>query len=531
MALSCVPWLVGLLLTPPGHEFLWTRQVNVSDLAANLAALERAGAGEQPPTNPYQPEPPAVALVRPTWQLLGLLVAAGVPSLLAYHLGRVVCGVLFLLAVYRLTCQLLPRERQRWLAWSLVALGSGLSWARTLLTGAPGGWPDALQPEATAWSALLDSPHLLLGHWLLVEAALGALAAARAATPDAARRGALRLALAGGLALPDQPFLGPGLVIVSGLALVCFQAPGTGPGRPLLVLGGLGLGLLPGALLVGRALLGEPAYAAWSRGLDSPGPVALLLAAAPLWVLAAVGALPALRPHPAAELAPSAAARRFLLGWALASLLLACSPLPQARRLVEGWTVPLGILAAVGVTSLARRAGPRGGALLAALLVAVTCAGSLDLVRRQLRSYRDPAARHAHYQPRARWELLRRLRGRLGPDDVVLADAGVSLWLPLLSGCRVVHGHPFQGQPPPGRVEAIAAALEAANRAGHAPRFGGPLARVRAVVAVDVRGRGLRTVLLGPDPAGGARVVWLGPPGWAAPDLANHQAAVWLLAE
>lgn len=514
--LGWAPFLAGRAWTPPEHEFLWTRQVNVTDLPANLAAIERAGAGEQPPGNPYQPEPAQARLIRPTWQALGLLRAAGVPALVGYHLARCALGWLLLLAVYRLACRFHARERPRAWACALAALGGGLSWARTLLTGEPGGWPDAVQPEATVWSSLLDSPHLLLGQWLLVEAALAAIDLARAEGPRAARAAGSRLALAGGLALPDQPFLGPALVGVSALALGLLAPPGVRLRRGLAGLACLGLGLAPGAWALGRALLAEPGFAAWSRGLDSPGLPALLMAAAPLWALAGAGV----------RLDPRARARWFLGGWALLALGLALSPLPQARRLIEGWTIPLGLLGAFALERVTARAGRR----LAVALLIVAGLGSADLVRRQLRSYRDPALRYVHYQPRARWALLRALGARLGRDDVVVADAGTSLWLPALAGCRVVHGHPFQGQPPPGRLEAIAAALREADRAGRAPSPVGALAGVRAVVAVNVAGRGLRTALLVP---GGerARVVYLGPPGWGAPVMANEQAAVWWLGD
>lgn len=518
--LGLVPWFVGWCWTPAGHEFLWTRQVNLSDLAAVQAFVERAGAGEQPPTNPYQPEPPAAALPRPIYQLLGLLRAAGLPSLAGLLLARLALGFLFLLALYRLACLVLPGERARWTGCALAALGSGVSWARTLVTGQPGGWADALQPEATAWSSLLDLPHLQLGLVCLLELARASIVAARAPGPREARRPALVAALAAGVALPDQPFLGPILLGLTLLAPLCLSPRASWAWRLPGGLGLVGLGLLPGALGLQRGLLREPGYAAWSAGVEHPGVLALLLGAAPLWLLAAIGAW--------RGPVPERGARRLLLAWALVSLGLACLPLPQARRLVEGWTVPLGLLGAGALEALRARWPARRW--IPPLVLGLACAGSLDLVRRQLVAYREPGLRWAFYQPVARWELLRRVRALVGPDDVVVADGGTSLWLPVLAGCRTVHGHPHQGLAPPGRLEAIAAALEAAAREGRPPRFQGELARVRAVVAVNAGGRGLRTVLLGPGPTGaGPRVVWAGLPAWAPPALEDPEAAVWLV--
>lgn len=516
---TLLPYLYGLALTPAGQRFLWTRQVNRIDLAAHLAYLERAGAGEHPPANPYQPEPPAAVPLRPTYDLLGLLVQAGLPAQLVLHGARLGLGFLLLLATWRLAAALFEGERSRLEGFTLAALGSGVSWAADLASESPlqvRGFADAVQAEATLFSSLFEVPHRLLGQWLLVEAVLAAVLAARAPAEASVRWLAARLALAAAFLAPDSPFLLPALGIGVGLGLVCCRAPGSGWRRPAGMALALGLGAIPAALIPISATLADPSYAAWNEGMEAPGVGDLFLGVAPLWMLAVIGV---------AEGEGPAWRRWFLLLWALSFWALVLGPFPQARRMVTGWTVPLGLLAAGGLEALrARWPEWRSPARLA---LALACAGSLHLVLVQLAAYHE-RPRATHWFPAARWDGLAELRGRLDLDDVAVADGETSLWLPAIARCRTVHGHPFQGRAPRERYLALAAAIESGNQLGRPPAPGGELRRVRAIVAVRP-GPDADPLVWFPEPDGSQGTLWSGRPTWGPPAFRNEDVEVFLL--
>src|SRR5690606_24420411 len=108
---------------------------------------------------------------------------------------------------------------------------------------------------------------------------------------------------------------------------------------------------------------------------------------------------------------------------------------------------------------------------------------------------------------------------RTAPDEVVLAERRASLWLPTHGACRLLHGHPHQGDPAPELVAGVVEALREAERAGTPPRFAGLLAgRVRWVLAVR-------------PPEGGAPALLLAGerfrPSWAPPAFENGEVAVY----
>ena len=510
LALTCLPLLTGWWRTPPGQEFRWARGLNSSDFLASQAMILRAAAGEHPVRSSYCSTPErSGGLWRPTYELLGVAVGAlGVSPVLAFHLGRLAAGLLFLQALYRLAALVWPTERQRWQAWTLCALGSGLSWLAWALHPAhpPSAWADSIQAEATAFSMLQEGPHMVVGHWLLIEVALGLLLALRASEPAAVRRGALRASLAAALALLDQPYLGPPLVLLVGLGLILARGPAVPPVSAAAVAALVGLGALLSAQDVLWRLAIEPRYAAWNEGTGSFPPGVFLLGNAPLWLLALLGA---------AEWRGPPWARRLLVAWALGYWALVYLPLPNQRRFCEGWTLPLALLAAAGLDALRAR-WPRRATV--PLALGLACAGSLHLQVMQVRAQ----ASGELYRPQALGEALRSLRARLSPGDLVLADWDTSEELAAVAGCRVVHGHLHQGRAEPPLLQAAAAELRRAAGEGRAPRFGGELAGVTWVAAVRRSDGALRVVL---DDARG-EVLWEGPAAWGPPLLAGEALAL-----
>jgi hypothetical protein len=126
---------------------------------------------------------------------------------------------------------------------------------------------------------------------------------------------------------------------------------------------------------------------------------------------------------------------RLVPTWALVNGLLLLAPLPQSERLLNGWSVPLAILAAVGLGRMGGQAARRWAAalslsnvMLALLYLMVTVTGS------------NPA----YYEPAGEAAAVEWLAAHAGPDDVVMASAGSGNLIVSAARCRVVVGQNFE---------------------------------------------------------------------------------------
>jgi len=126
---------------------------------------------------------------------------------------------------------------------------------------------------------------------------------------------------------------------------------------------------------------------------------------------------------------------RVIVVWAVVNPLLLLVPLPQAGRLVSGWSVALALLAAVTLGGM-RRAGARRAAgalalsnvMLALLYLAVTWR----------------AANPAYYAPTDETAAVQWLAAHASPTDVVMASAGSGNLVVSMARCRVVVGQNFE---------------------------------------------------------------------------------------
>ncbi len=126
---------------------------------------------------------------------------------------------------------------------------------------------------------------------------------------------------------------------------------------------------------------------------------------------------------------------RVIIVWAVVNPLLLLAPLPQAGRLVSGWSVALALLAAVTLGGM-RQAGARRAAgalalsnvMLALLYLAVTWR----------------AANPAYYAPADEIAAVQWLAAHAGPSDVVMASAGSGNLVVSTARCRVVVGQNFE---------------------------------------------------------------------------------------
>ncbi len=150
----------------------------------------------------------------------------------------------------------------------------------------------------------------------------------------------------------------------------------------------------------------------------------------------AVGPHFAMRPQPQAPVrsqAPGPA--RVIVVWAVVNPLLLLLPLPQAGRLVSGWSVALALLAAVTLGGMRPVAVRR---LVAALALSNVTLALLYLAM----TWR--AANPAYYAPTDETAAVQWLAAHAGPTDVVMASAGSGNLVVSMARCRVVVGQNFE---------------------------------------------------------------------------------------
>lgn len=188
----------------------------------------------------------------------------------------------------------------------------------------------------------------------------------------------------------------------------------------------LALSLLPAlAVALYYALLfhRDPLWGASNMLRLPPPDIAILIAAfGPLLALALLGAR-------------AYRGERVVVTWAIVNGALLLTPLPQSERLLNGWSVPLALLAATALCRLRARAARRwvvglslSSVTLALLYLMMTATG----------------ANPAYYEPTAEAAAVQWLAAHTGPNDVVMASAGSGNLIVSAARCRVVVGQNFE---------------------------------------------------------------------------------------
>jgi len=418
-----VPYLAQDASPPPGHVFSWTLTA-VPDQCSYLMWMDQHRAGALRPADRMTTD--AIGggfLPNPAWVALGWLAAAtGLSLAAAFHAGRALLGLGYLLVLWALMRAWLPgRPRAALAGFGLAAIGSGLAWVQAV--GLPVMTADWM-PELWTWQSLLYFPHFAAS-LLLACGALLLLARGRGWA-------------AGGL-LALLVFVHPYTALPLGLAIGLRWLACRWRGVLDAAAGRRDLAaLLPWAVAM-ASLAGwfaaNPGMRGWAERnvMPSPPPWQYALGLGLVFVLAAWGAV---------RLAVRRewdASRALWVSWiAVAALLAYASPLvPYERRCVEGVHVAFAALAASAIAGWLERLRPaRAAAAIAGLLVAVVPTNALLL--RQEATARNPGQVRDDWP--SLWDAVRGLPGDAA-DRTVFTDARTGLFLAAFGGATVFAGH------------------------------------------------------------------------------------------
>lgn len=439
VSLASLPYLIAWLLTPLNTTFSGIL-IHPEDGFSYLAKMRQGAAGAWLIHLPYAPQGHAPALLFPYHVLLGHIAYwLGFPLIAVYHGARVLNGAALLIAVYGLAAALFPQVTLRRTATLIATFTSGLGW---LVFPFGHLTPDLRVPESTILYAMLANAHFPM--------AMAALAIALgghhlALSVSGGWRWAWIAGAAAALAVALLPFLAVtvGAVILGRVLLVawptrCLPIREVGLALPVAILSALAL--------TGPAvgLLSDPVLQAWTaQNLTlSPPPWEYLIGYGLPGLGALAGAVVLWRAPQTAGIPPGA--RALLLSWFFVGALLLYAPLPFQRRLTAGYSLPLALLAALGVQYVLLpwlKARP-GRSLVTMLLVMLSLPSSLAVL-----TLPAPGAlqlREPFYISDDDRAAFAWLEAATSPDTVVLAGPRHGNQLPALAGTRVFWGHPFE---------------------------------------------------------------------------------------
>jgi hypothetical protein len=435
-ALSLLPYLLAYLWTPPGHHFAGFFFI-ADDATTYLSKMREGADGSWLWNDPYTSEPHGGVFLFGFYLLFGHLAGLlHVPMIAAYHLAGITGAIALVLAAERLCRRLLAPDRVN-LGLVLVVLGSGAGFLAQA-AGNPaifGSRVEALDlhlPELSGWYSILAIPHFAWATALIIAALLGLLRIA-----DAPGWRPLALTAVSLIALTAiHPQMIPVLAAIWVGYRVVLLLWGQRPTWRALATEAMAFAAtLPLLAYNAWILFRDPTIAEWARQWrhQAPGPMSLALSLGLPLALAIVGM--------------SVAWRRRDQGLALMlvwpPLVTALLYLPNLaniqRRLLDALFVPIGILAAVGLTNLTARLHRAQARRIQVIMVTVCCFSSAIVLAIALR-FASGAFSEAYINDDA-WQAMQWLSSHHQADDRALSAPAAGQLLPAWAGVPVYVGH------------------------------------------------------------------------------------------
>jgi hypothetical protein len=441
MALTCLPYLYGLLICPEDAHYSGLL-TNPDEHNVYLAYMKEAQEGAFFLIDPFTSEPQQGRVINLFFLVLGRSAALKHIALpIEYHLARLISGWLLLTAIYCLGAQAIASVSARRLALALAAFASGFGWLYHAGPGQPHPidyGPGLVMPEAITFLTLLLNPLFCFSAFLMIAAiGLGAHALSSGQTRSAVLAGLAVLVLGNIHSYDVIP-----VAVVLGAHMVVLVATRRATCRAL-VLAGLIAAIAAPSLLYQLWLLhsGEVTLAIKTAEtpVHSPAPIFLALGLGLPLLLALAGLWRAARPG-------ASDGARLLALWLVLGFALIYLPVPFQRKLAQGIHLPAVLLAIFGVEPLLQHLR-RAGTVLAAILVLIALpSNALFLLRAKHDLETSNIAYLGNLMPPlylsdAQNEALKWLDGHASFRDVLLCNSFLGSYAPSLAGTRVYVGH------------------------------------------------------------------------------------------
>jgi len=464
MALTCLPYLYGLLVRPPGYYYSGLL-ANPDEHNVYLAYMKQAQQGAFFFLDPFTSEPQQPRVINVFFLGLGLLArVTHLPLPVVYHLARLVSGWLLLMAIYCLGAQVLPTVAGRRLALILAASASGLGWWYRAQPGQPHPidfGPGLIMPEAVTFLSLLLNPLFCFSMFLMASI----LGLAGHAFTSGSPRSAVLAGLAGLLLgnIHTYDLIPVAAVLAGFLVLLLAGKRLTWKRVSLVVL----IGLLASPSVIYQLWLmrtGDITIAVKTveTPVSSPAPFFLALGLGLPLTLAVVGV------GRTAVTGGGYPARMVAL-WLAFGFALAYAPVPFQRKLAEGLHIPVCLLAVFAIAWLWTRRGEGRRALwvMGGVLVVLAVPSNALFIARAVRDLRTNNQAYLGnlmpplYLRADQYAALHWLDGRASREDLLLCNSFLGSYAPSLVGTRVYVGHWAETRHFRDKVSALARFLRA----------------------------------------------------------------------
>lgn len=451
MLATCIPYLVVWFPTPLQHFFPLVL-FNSDDHGVYFAWMRQAEDGKLLFRNLFTNEPQRGIYLHAYFLALGQLARLpGIDIPLAYHLGRLLFGVVTLVLVHRLAALFTEDRFERGCIFWTTALSGGLGWLfwrDREIQGAP---VDVWQPEALTFPSLYMNGLFSVSFALMLGFVICLLLAETRGVRWAVGAGLCGLVL-GNIHSYDVIHLALvwcAYLAAKGIVLRRF------PTREFGLACVAGLLTLPSVAHMAWFYQTEPVFKARADTATwSPHPLKYVLGYGLLIPLAVWGArLLARRGTGPEQGSEEWDTRRLLpLAWAIAGITAAYLPFAFQRKMIMGYHFPLALLAGLALAELARRAAPklrlsaaRGPVLVAGLCVAVLAVSNVRYLVRDVHLAFTEGVTSTGIHP-VYWQegLIRAFRWmgkNTGEDAVLLTFPLNGVMAPAFSGRTVYAGH------------------------------------------------------------------------------------------
>jgi len=447
LSLTSLPYLLGCYLSSPDMHF-GGFVIAVDDGNSYIAKMGQGARGEWLFHLPYTSEDHNGAILFIFHLLLGKLARlSGLSLVNIYHLARLLCGFLLLWMIYVFISYFVPFVALRRVAFLLICFSSGLGWLLItlgLLSDIP---IDFLLPEAFTFLIIYAFPHMALARTLMLGTFILALTAFR-------RNQITHAILAGvacflvGLIVPF--YVGVAYVVLGGYLLALLWKKRQIPWRELRLTAIVVFISAPVLLYNGYVFWTNPVFRVWAEQnlILSPHPMHYISGYA-IVALLAIGGM-------GYVLQRSESEGLFLVSWVLVVPLLLYIPFNLQRRLIEGFQIPLCILASLGLaryilpavtrsgltrslTRFQRYTRPKLRRFVTTAIILLTIPSNLLLVATSLIqiSHLSPPIFHEGME----LEAMDWLAAHTQPSDIVLSSHEVGNYIPAGAGNRVFLGH------------------------------------------------------------------------------------------
>ncbi|HEY6073059.1 MAG TPA: hypothetical protein VIV15_06595, partial [Anaerolineales bacterium] len=415
---------------------------DATDYAVHVAMLRAGMQGDWAYSFRFTTEPHSPQYIRLFYIALGQLnrILKFEPERL-YHAARWFLGIAALMALYRLLGRIFPSQRSRWIAFFLIAAGSGLGFLERMF-----GWgPGQITPvdfwliDAYMLFSLAIFPHFAFTLALMCAGITGYL--------DYLEKSDYRnLGIVVGTALLVQ-LVNPIAYVSVDVMLFALTILGWWKNLRILwreawALGFIALAQLPLLRYNFLLLNNDPLWSQFTaQNLTlSPAPVYYVWGFGLFWLFGLVGAALAFKKRDPIPLAAFA--------WLLSAFIFAYVPWAIQRRFLLGITIPFGILSAYALEWISTRMNGMAGSVSrrvpALILLVVSFMSMTSIVLSPAYAVYLGSHPAASFYPHSLDPAFTWIAGNTQPDDFILGAENTGRLLAQKTGRRVYLGHAME---------------------------------------------------------------------------------------